>query len=100
VRVMGSSCETTPTSESVWAERCRKHVTQAGHYEQQCKTGWKKSLHLLNLERIITYPIQSANLMTLRRRTPGPYSRSPRTDQVFKLSSSLNYTRTVRRNLK
>ena len=75
--VTGSLCETTLMSESAWAERCREHVTQTGHYEQQCKTGWKKSLHLLNLEGIITYPIQSANLMALKRRTPGPYSWFP-----------------------
>ena len=28
------------------AERGREHMTQTAHYEQQCKTSWKKSLHL------------------------------------------------------
>ena len=67
MRVTSSLCKTTLMSESAWAERRRNHVTQTGHDEQQCKSGWKKSLHLLILEGIITYPIQSANLMALKR---------------------------------
>ena len=42
----GGLCKTTLMSESARAKRCRQHVTQTGHYEQQCKTSWKKSLHL------------------------------------------------------
>ena len=62
MHVTGGLCKTTLTSESARAERCREHVTQTAHHEQQCKTSWKESLHLSQLKPIITYPIQSANL--------------------------------------
>jgi hypothetical protein len=58
----GGLCKTTLMSESARAKRCRQHVTQTGHYEQQCKTSWKKSLHLPQVKPIITCSIQSANL--------------------------------------
>src|SRR5882724_1957878 len=46
VLVTGILCKTTSTSEHARTKRCSQHVTETGQYEQQCKTGWKESLHL------------------------------------------------------
>ena len=47
------------------AERGRKHVTQTAHYEQQRKAGWKESLHLFQVNSIITYsPINLRTAVT------------------------------------
>ena len=49
--------EAAVMAKHAWAERRRKHMTQAAHYKQQCKTGWKESFHLSQVSPIITYAV-------------------------------------------